>query len=187
MDWKDRIRQSLSVLRPREMLSGYTKEAAVLIPVFEREGEPAFLLTKRTESVETHKGQISFPGGMRCSHENLRETALRETFEEIGIAPDQIEIVGQFHDYLSSTEYRVTPFVGFLPGSFSIQPQPQEVAEILEVPFRIFTDPSHLRIEKMRRGSGTIDVYFYSYGSHQIWGLTARIIRDFLRELNWTA
>ncbi len=187
MDWKNRIRQNLSVLQPRRVLAGYTREAAVLIPIFEREGEPVFLLTKRTETVETHKGQISFPGGMRCGQENLRETALRETLEEIGIAPGQIEIAGQFHDYLSSTEYRVTPFAGFLPDSFSILPQPQEVAVILEVPFSLFTDPSRLRIEKMRRGKGTIDVYFYAYRSHQIWGLTARIIRDFLLELNWSA
>ncbi len=174
---------TLAALQRRPVMSGYSREAAVLIPLFECGGEPYFLLTLRTEEVETHKGQISFPGGMRHGDEGLETTALRETYEEIGLDTGQVEILGRFHDYVSSTDYRVTPFAGYVRKPFELVPQPTEVAEILEVPFNAFHDPARLRVEKMMHRGRLIDVYYYSYNSYQIWGLTARIIRDFLTEL----
>ncbi len=183
MDLRNQIRSTLSALQARAISSGYDREAAVLMPVFERDQEPYFLLTLRTDEVETHKGQISFPGGMRHGNESLEVTALRETWEEIGIGEARIEILGRFHDYLASTDYRVVPFVGYVRSPFPVVPQPTEVAEVLMVPFSIFLDPSRLRTEKMMRRGKLIDVYFYSYDSRQIWGLTARIIRDFLAVL----
>lgn len=180
MNTRDRIRSCLSALQPRKLTSGYTREAAVLMPVFERENEPHFLLTRRTQEVQTHKGQISFPGGMREGAEDLLKTALRETYEEVGIDDGKIEILGKFHDYISITGYRVTPYAGFLSEPFTIRPQLHEVAEVLQVPFRIFLDPSLLRVEKGTRLSNEAEVYFYSYQDHEIWGLTARIIKDFL-------
>ena len=162
----------------------YVREAAVLMPIFERGGVPHFLLTKRTELVETHKGQISFPGGMREANEDLEQTALRETFEEVGIESNRISILGRFHDYLSVTDYRVSPYAAYICTPFSTKPQIREVAEILEVPFSVFTDPSRLRIERARRHGSTVDVYYFSFGAHQIWGLTARIIKDFIDELS---
>jgi len=183
MNLRDQIRSTLSALQARAISSGYDREAAVLVPVFEIDQEPYFLLTLRTDEVETHKGQISFPGGMRHGNESLEVTALRETWEEIGIGEARIEILGRFHDYLASTDYRVVPFVGYVCSPFPVVPQPTEVAEVLMVPFSIFLDPSRLRTEKMMRRGKLIDVYFYSYDSRQIWGLTARIIRDFLAVL----
>jgi len=181
---KDRIRNFLAGLQPRILADGFTREAAVLMPVFEWEHEYHFLLTQRTEEVQTHKGQISFPGGMREGTESLVKTALRETFEEVGIEEDKIEILGRFHDYLSITQYRVTPFAGFIRCPFTTKPQIREVAEVLQVPLRIFMDPSRLRIEKNIYSKQEPNVYFYSYGTHQIWGLTARIIKEFLEALN---
>src|SRR5512137_1207762 len=131
---KDRIRERLAALTPRKLTNGFTREAAVLMPVFEWEHEYHFLLTRRTEEVETHKGQISFPGGMRHDGESLEGTALRETFEEVGIEEGRIEILGRFNEYLSSTNSRVAPFVGFLGAPFVPRPQESEVAEILYVP-----------------------------------------------------
>ncbi len=179
----ERIRARLALLQPRSLIADYTSEAAILVLIIERQGEPHFLLTRRTEEVQTHKGQISFPGGMRDGSESLEQTALRETFEEVGIEADRIEILGRFHDYLSSTDYRVTPFAGYIEGPFSTTPQTTEVAEILLVPFSIFLDPGRLRIEQMLYRGRMRDVYFYSYETHQIWGLTARIIKDFLAEV----
>jgi 8-oxo-dGTP pyrophosphatase MutT (NUDIX family) len=153
------------------------------MPVLEWKNEYHFLLTLRTEEVQTHKGQISFPGGMREGEEGLVKTALRETFEEVGIEEDRVEILGRFNDYISINGYRVTPFAGFLREPFSIKPQTTEVAEVLKVPFTVFMDPSRLRIEKSFIRNET-HVYFYSYGKHQIWGLTARIIKDFMDALN---
>ncbi len=140
------------------------------------------LLTLRTLDVETHKGQISFPGGMREGEEDLLRTALRETFEEVGIEESRIEPLGRFHDYISITGYRVTPFAGFIETPFQTVPQVREVAEILQAPFRTFLDPSLLRIEK-KAYLGREDVYYYSFGAHQIWGLTARILKDFFDAL----
>lgn len=183
MNLRDQVLAKLGSLHPRALISGFSREAAVLIPIFERDGEPHFLLTRRTEEVETHKGQISFPGGMRQDDEQLEQTALRETFEEIGIQSARIEILGRFHDYISITEYRVSPFVGFIEEPFTVMPQPSEVAEILSVPFHVFYDPSRLRVEQLYRTGRMVDVYFYSYETYTIWGLTARIIKDFLEEL----
>jgi len=182
---RERIRNGLSTLVPRSLPGQYTSEAAVLMPIFEREGQPHFLLTRRTEAVQTHKGQISFPGGMREGNETLERTALRETFEEVGIEESGIQILGRFHDYLSVTDSRVSPFAGFIPGPFSPRPHVAEVAEVLYVPFHIFLDLSRLRIERWNRKGREVDVYFFSYGPHEIWGLTARIIRDFLHELGF--
>ncbi len=177
---RDRIRERLVSLSVRELSEHYSREAAVLVPVFERDRIPHFLLTRRTEEVETHKGQISFPGGMRHDGESLEMTALRETFEEVGIEEGRIEILGRFHDYLSSTNSRVAPFVGFLGAPFLPRPQESEVAEVLYVPFDVFLDPKRFRTERRILNGREIDVYFYSYGVHEIWGLTARIIRDFI-------
>ena len=181
----ERIKSNLAEITPRPLKGEYVSEAAVLIPILERHSEPHFLLTLRTEEVQTHKGQISFPGGMRDGEETLEQTALRETYEEIGIESQYIEILGRFHDYFSSTDYRVTPFAGFVEGPFTIRPQSTEVAEVLFVPFGIFLDPSRLRIEQMPYRGRMRDVYFYSFENHQIWGLTARIIRDFLAEIRY--
>jgi 8-oxo-dGTP pyrophosphatase MutT (NUDIX family) len=182
METKERIRNCLATLKPRKLTDGFTREAAVLMPVLEWENELCLLLTRRTEEVQTHKGQISFPGGMHEGEESLVQTALRETFEEVGIAEDRIEVLGRFHDYLSITGYRVTPFAGFVHEPFSIKPQVTEVAEVLSVPFSIFRDPACLRIEKSIIRNE--NVCFYSYGAHQIWGLTARIIKDLMDALD---
>ncbi len=181
---KDLIQNCLAALNPRTLTDGFVREAAVLMPIFEWENEYHFLLTRRTEEVQTHKGQISFPGGMRESGEDLFTTALRETYEEVGIEEHRIEPLGRFHDYISITYFRVTPFAGFIDGPFQTVPQVHEVAEILQVPFRVFLDPARLRTERRIVMDKEETVYFYSYGTHEIWGLTARIIHDFMETLN---
>jgi len=182
MKWTDQIQNTLSSLKRREITSGFSRESAVLIPIFERQGELHFLLTRRTDEVETHKGQISFPGGMRDAGEPLKQTALRETYEEVGLK--NVTILGRFHDYVSITDFRVTPYVGLLPDSFKIKAHPAEVAEVIQVPFRIFRDPANLRTERHHRVGKMLKVYFYSYGLHTIWGLTARMIKEFLEEVD---
>ena len=185
MGLREQIRERLAEVEPRRLTTGYSREAAVILLVFERAGQPHFLLTRRTEDVRTHKGQISFPGGMRLDGESLDRTALRETFEEVGITDRQIELLGRFHDYVSSSEYLVSTFAGFIGETFTAEPQPREVAEILEVPFQVFSEPGRMRVERMMRSGKLVDVLFYSFASYEIWGLTARMIKDFLETLRY--
>jgi 8-oxo-dGTP pyrophosphatase MutT (NUDIX family) len=182
----DHIRNSLAALEPKKLTNGYTREAAVLMPFFKLKNEHYLLLTLRTDEVETHKGQISFPGGMREGDEDLWTTALRETHEEVGIESSKIKLLGKFHDRISITGYRVSPFAGVIETPFQTVPQAREVAEILYVPIKTFLDPELLRSEKTDKYPGESHVYFYTFGAHQIWGLTARIIKDFFDMLQKT-
>ena len=180
---RDRLRRFLAELQPRSLTSGYTRDAAVLMALFERGGEPHLLLTRRTDEVRTHKGQISFPGGMRLETESLEAAALRETFEEIGIPEGRVDLLGRYHDYLSSTGFRVVPFAGWIEGPITTVVQAREVAEVLEVPWATFGDPSLVRYGTMIRGDRPVEVPFVRFGAHEIWGLTARIILDVAGEL----
>jgi 8-oxo-dGTP pyrophosphatase MutT (NUDIX family) len=186
MELRDQIRKALAQSSPRHAIAGYKRQAAVLMAIFERDAAPHFLLTRRTNEVRTHKGQISFPGGMRLHGESLQETALRETHEEVGIDKGRIEILGRFHDYLSINGDLVAPFAGLIAGRFTVVPQQSEVAEVLSVPFGVFADPSRLCTKTMPRAGTLIEVYYYRYESHEIWGLTAHIIKDFLEALGLT-
>jgi len=185
MGLREEIRSTLESLPPRRLTHGFTRQAAVLMAIYERSGEPHFLLTRRTNEVRTHKGQISFPGGMRRDRESLKQTALRETFEEVGIEECRIEILGRFHDYLSINGDLVAPFAGFMEGDFTVVPQTSEVAEVVPVPFSVFIEPGRLRTEHRPRAGAMIDVYFFRYEPHEIWGLTAHIIKDFMEALRW--
>ncbi len=150
------------------------------MPILEKDGSASFLLTKRTHSVRTHKGQISFPGGLSEENdESLMATALRETEEEIGLPPSDVEIVGRFHDYLAITEWLVAPFVGLVRPSASLSPNPGEVEKLLEIPLDFFvqTEP---RVERQERLGRVRPIYFYDFDGEVVWGLTAAIIRDFV-------
>jgi len=149
------------------------------MPFLEVGTDPLLLLTKRTDLVRYHKGQISFPGGAQDGNEPLETTALRETEEEIGIPPQQVRLLGRFHEYLSSSNYRVTPFVASVSPDCRLTPNPIEVAYVLRVPLSFFAENQpECRIME-RRGQRTA-VYFYQYQGEVIWGLTARIVKEFV-------
>ena len=159
----------------------YLARAAVLIGIAGRQGGPSLLLTRRTNSVPTHKGEVSFPGGQRQkSDHSLEQTALRETFEELGIRSESIEIAGRLNDYLAVTRVRVTPFAGFIIGSPDITPSPAEVARVLWVPLRFFVETGP-RTEIWERLGERVPVHFFEYRDEVIWGLTAQIIVDLVK------
>jgi 8-oxo-dGTP pyrophosphatase MutT (NUDIX family) len=166
---------------PRRLSVEHSGRAAVLIPILPLGNEFCFLLTQRTHKVETHKGQISFPGGIQeDSDPSLLQTALRETWEEIGLAQHAIHILGEFDEYLSITGLIVTPFAAYIGGPLNLVPNPDEVDEILRVPFSTFRDSHCLRVETRVRQGVERKVYFYDFEGKEIWGLTAQIVRDFL-------
>lgn len=152
------------------------------MPVFERDGTTYLLLTKRTETVEHHKGQISFPGGgEEPGDASLRETALRETYEEIGLEPSTVEILGRLDEVETVVSgFAVTPFVGAIPPPNRLRPNPNEIDEIVTLPLAIFQEPGRVRAERVVRAGRVVDLLYYNCGRWTVWGLTARIIRNLL-------
>lgn len=158
--------------------------AGVLLVLYPKSDELYVLLTKRTSDVEHHKSQISFPGGsVDETDADIVQTALRETWEEIGIPPAQIDVLGLFNDVWTPSGFRITPVIGFLPALPSLSVNRDEVEEILEVPASLFLDQSAVRTKVLTRNDMTVEVYFYSYGANEIWGATAAMLRSFLMAL----
>ncbi|MBI4279212.1 MAG: CoA pyrophosphatase [Armatimonadetes bacterium] len=152
------------------------------MPLYAAGDDLYVLLTKRTDEVEHHKGQISFPGGARePGDRDLLATALREAEEEVGIARSDVEILGEMDDvetYVSG--FVITPFVGVIPYPYPLRPNPREIQELVFVPLITFLDPANMRVEYRDRGGVKVPLYFYQHGEHVIWGATARIVKDFV-------
>ena len=164
---------------PREL-----KPAAVLVPIVMHETE-TLLLTRRSETLRKHTGQIAFPGGRCDPGETHVEAALREAEEEIGLDRSFVEVAGQLTPYETVTGYVVTPIVGFVRPGFSLTINPDEVAEAFEVPFGFLMDEAnHLRQHREPMGGGPRR-YFYAmpFEDYYIWGATAGMLRGFYDRL----
>lgn len=175
---RDSIQTNLADLPGREVSANGSRPAAVLIPIFQTEDQWRVLFTKRTDKVETHKGQVSFPGGSRdAEDDDLAATALRETREEIGLPESEVELLGALKPMRTITNFLVYPFVGFIPYPFSFELNRFEVDSLIEVPLEQLieearaSDPALLGDLSLRFNLGHPDV---------IWGATARILYDFL-------
>jgi 8-oxo-dGTP pyrophosphatase MutT (NUDIX family) len=155
--------------------------AAVLVPLRLRDDGWRVVVTKRTETVDHHKGQISFPGGScEAGDAHRLATALRETYEEIGIPPSAIDVLGALDDFTTVTGFGVAPFVGIIQGQVTYHPNAAEVSEVIEIPLSFLLDPSHLRMEELEHEGTVHEVLFWDYGPFTIWGATARILRNLL-------
>lgn len=156
------------------------RQAAVLLLLTPCSDGCSIILTKRLKSLEHHGGEVSFPGGMREQEDLcLKGTALRETYEEIGIPKDRIKVLGILDDELSRWGHRVTPFVGLTDDSdFNVQKS--EVDRVYKVPVRHFTDSTVYWTEKWLRNDAVRTVHFYRYENDIVWGLTALIINKFI-------
>ena len=154
--------------------------AAVLILLFPFEDEIQFFLTKRTEDVEHHKGQISLPGGIREDKESLNETALRETKEEVGIDPTEIIISGSLTPFfIPVTGYIVHPFIGWCKEKPSTKVHDVEVNQLFSVSINQLMDEKILQTEEWNiRGYDAI-VPYYNFGECKVWGATAAILSEF--------
>jgi 8-oxo-dGTP pyrophosphatase MutT (NUDIX family) len=180
----EKIRRFLEGFQRKELGQPNLKKAAVLMLFYPKGDDLYVLLTKRTEDVEHHKGQISFPGGSRDDEDDhLVATALRESEEEIGLRPDAFEVLGLLNEYETPSGFAITPVVAYTKCLPPLKPNAMEVAEILEVPVSIFLVKGNERVEKLTRLGRVIDVYFYQFGEYEIWGATAAILRGFLRSL----
>jgi len=158
------------------------RRAAVLLPLFVRDGSLRVLLTRRTDTVEHHRGQISFPGGVEEDDDpSPFATAARETQEELGIPPEDVRLLGALTPLTTVTDFFVEPFVGAIPYPHVLRPAEAEIAEVIEASISALLDP---RILETRRLPGREEpTLFYHYGSQVIWGATARMLKELLDAL----
>ena len=160
------------------------QRAGVLVPIIQTAKGPQLLMTKRTEQVETHKGQISFPGGMNDSvDKDIVDTALREAHEEVGIPNSSIEAIGLLDDLPTPTGFVITPVVGIIEDLPPLIPSRNEVAKILQVPLEFFLDAKNARTELREWRGKHHEIWFYHFGENVIWGATANITRTLLKKL----
>lgn len=175
------IRRQLKDRRPQKLKVSEFKSAGVLLPLFEKSGEAHILLTLRSDTVETHKGQVSFPGGAREEQDkDLADTARRETFEEVGIPVDQIDIFAELDDFPTISDFMVTPYVGTIPYPYPINISADEVAAILEVPLALFLTDQHFEIKHKDYKGKTYPLYYYYFENAVIWGFTGFLINRFI-------
>lgn len=168
-----RVRNHTPRLMPPD---GRLPEAAVLMPIT-RAAEPELVLTLRASGLSTHGGEVAFPGGRRDPEDpNLMQTALRESFEEVGLPPGMVEIVGPLSSVVSRYGIHVTPFVGVVPDYVEYQPNADEIAAVFTVPLSFFCkDPCEMAQRQDHQGRRWL-VPCYRYGEYKIWGLTALMI-----------
>ncbi len=179
---KDRLKQSLSQRQKKWHVDGSRVRAAVLVPIYCKHGQLHILLIKRTETVRVHKGEISFPGGTyEYEDGTLVNTALRESAEEIGLRPEDAEILGELDDELSlTTNYNISPFVAFIPWPYKFRLSPEETEEIINVPVQSLLDKTSRHRETRIVDGKAIIVHSYHYENRVIWGATACILNKFL-------
>jgi 8-oxo-dGTP pyrophosphatase MutT (NUDIX family) len=183
-DFKQAIRETLESREKRTISFPDYRKSAVMMIFMEKGDSPHVLLSLRTDRVSTHKGQVSFPGGSWDeTDKDYLETALRETYEEVGIDPSEIEILGEYDEYISIMGFHVYVYVGALNREVKYNPCADEIEEILEVPFSLFYNEQYDKCEKVTYDGRDYDVYYYTYGSSTIWGMTARILTDFSRKV----
>jgi len=178
---KQRLRQLLFQRQKHQIVDASRISAAVLLPIYCKQGEYYLLFTKRTQKVKEHKGQISFPGGAREADEMLVDTALRECAEEIGLMAEEIEILGELDDTISVTSnYIISPFVALIPWPYQFQVNREEIEELIEVPISALLDKGCQHQDTEIIAGEAVTSYSYHYQGRVIWGATARILKQFL-------
>jgi 8-oxo-dGTP pyrophosphatase MutT (NUDIX family) len=179
----EHIRARLAAYQPELIDEPELARAAVLLPLYDSGGELHVLFTLRSELVEHHKGQISFPGGAwDATDRDLQFTAVRETWEEIGVEVDHVDVIGQLDEMITVSNFLVRPFVGLITqaGPYPFAHSEIEVAEILEVPLAHLQQELNVVSELRTYQGREVMMYSYRWRHHLIWGATARILRQFL-------
>lgn len=169
----------------KERLKGYNGKriecpyflcAGVIIPIFEDNGEVFILLTKRSDKVSIHKGEVSFPGGM-CEEDDADTlvTALRECCEEIGVKKNDVDIIGRLDDMITLTGFVITPYVGIIPYPYNFKTNPDEVAYLIFLPLKVLLETKPIMESAEYNGRFEM-VPSIHYNGDRIWGATCRIL-----------
>jgi 8-oxo-dGTP pyrophosphatase MutT (NUDIX family) len=180
MDLKERIKTALA-LHKRVPLPPGPVPSAVLIPLFLKNGVYHILFTKRAENLTHHRGEVSFPGGVFHPEDvDTLRTALRETSEEVGIAPEDVDILGVLDDFITIHNYLVTPYVGFVAAGHQLRINPGEIERIIEVPLSFLLTPGIFQLRDWTWQGRTRPLFCVDYEGDTIWGLTATMLKQFL-------
>lgn len=177
------IRRALAGHCKREIDDPSMARAGVLVLLYPKDGTTHVLFNKRSEHVEKHKGEIAFPGGgWESCDTTILDTALRETWEEMSIEPEDVTVLGELDDIVTISDFVVTPYVGTIPGEYDFKPN-IEVAEVVEVPLEAILNGRNLR-DDTRLVNGAIERRAtYAHDGHLIWGATGMILEGFVRIL----
>lgn len=155
------------------------RPAAVLVPLIERRSAIHVVLTRRAAALRRHGGQVAFPGGrIDPGDASLAAAALRESWEEIGLAPGDVELLGELGPHETVTGFSIYPFVGRIRRPVRFRPDPNEVAEIFDVPLAFLLDSANFQVHRRRWQGSWRRYYAIPYGPHYIWGATARILKS---------
>ena len=160
------------------ILKSKLREAAVLVPIVDRDGDATVILTQRTEKLKSHSGQVAFPGGViDLDDPSPEHAALREAEEEIGLSPGKVDVIGRMPDYVAGSGYRIAPVFGIVEPDFQLTLNPDEVDEVFEVPLSFLMSPENH--ERHSRILNERERFFWvmPHNGHNIWGVTAGIIR----------
>ena len=175
------IRERLKSYNARRVECASTILAGVVIPLFEKDGDFFFLLTKRSDTVRFHKGEVSFPGGMYEETDgDILNTALRECSEEIGVKRDDVEIIGRLDDVYTLTGFVITPYVGVIPYPYEFRTNPEEVAYLIMLPYAYLKE-ANPSVEAAERDGQLHMIQSIHYNGDRIWGATSRILLQFQR------
>ena len=164
------------------------RKAAVLIPLFWQGGEWHLLFTRRSEGVNDHKGQVSFPGGaIEANDKNVYQAALREAYEEIGLEAKDAEILGRLKDYLTISDFVISPVVALIKWPFDVLINPEEVDRVFSVPLTFLGDPKNIETRQytFKDKTRTRVFYFADFDGEMVWGITARITVRLLKVLGF--
>ncbi|MCY4416613.1 MAG: CoA pyrophosphatase [Chloroflexi bacterium] len=155
--------------------------AAVMLLLYRKDGDYCVLLNKRSMTVEHHKGEMSFPGGAKDPEDaDFEDTARRETHEEMGIARDDITILGRLDDNVTRSNFLVKVFVGTIPYPYDFHPSSIEIAEVVEIPLNVLRDPGSWRWDSRLEDGERVAVRSYGYQNHLVYGATAKILDQFI-------
>ena len=178
------VREALSGVDRKVVSDPSLIQAAVMVLLYLRDGEYHILLNKRSDTVEDHKGEMAFPGGrMEPTDASPEEAALRETFEEMGVRPEDVGVLGPLGGVTTPSGYFVNPFVGTIPGAYRFTRSAREVAEVVEVPLSTLVEEGTVPMDVLFGDGRTREFDVYLYEGHVIFGATARILGDLLRVL----
>jgi len=187
-DFDAEAAQQKMVPRPRGIRSpevaGRPRQGGVLVILYPLNGLTHLVLTRRCDDLNSHAGQISFPGGRQEEGESLKSTAVREAQEELSVNPSALSHLGRLAClYIPPSDYEVHSFVAWHDGRPEFIPQVDEVAEILEVPLAHLVDPSTLWEEIWEIRGFQVEVPYFMVDGHKVWGATAMILSEFLERL----